>query len=322
MTTIEKTGIVNLTNLMVGDQVEGFFLVRSAEEGIASNQKPYLTLKLITKTGEIEGKIWGCTEEQKEQCKAEEIIKIRATVTEYKGVLQFNISKIRRATEEDGISVSDLLPVAPVDKQEVEREIIETVLSFKNTELRELTLKLYRKFREKFLVHVAAKSNHHNLISGLAYHTVSMLKLAKQIAPLYPMVNAELLYAGIILHDLGKTRELSDSFIAPDYTIEGSLLGHISIMASEVQQAANELIKEGVIKKESLIPSLLTHCILSHHGKLEFGSPVEPRIIEAELLHHIDMIDSRMYMIGNALQGGEKGQFVRVPALRRDFLVH
>lgn len=321
MTTITNVGIVDLKKIKEGDQVDGFFLVRSSESGVASNQKAFLTLLLGTKTGEIEAKIWSSTEEQKEFCSNGNLIKVRATVKEYNGKLQFTIMKVRPVIEEDGVTVEDLVETAPIDKKEVEKEIVETILSFKDVELRELTLKLFGKYRDEFLVHVAAKKNHHNMVSGLAWHTISMLHLAKRIAPLYPKVNEELVYASVILHDIGKVREIED-ILSPKFSVEGALLGHISIMVSEVQQAANELIQEGVIKPDSLIPTILASNIASHHGKLEYGSPVEPKTIEAELLHHIDMIDSRMNMISAALDGGTKGEFVKVPAMRRDFLVH
>lgn len=148
----------------------------------------------------------------------------------------------------------------------------------------------------------AATRNHHEFMSGLAYHVVSMLHLAKSIANLYPSLNTDLLYAGIILHDLGKVRELSGP-IDTEYTIEGKLIGHISIIASEIHQAANELGIEG----EEVM--LLEHIVLSHHGKGEWGSPKPPLLREAEIIHYIDNLDAKMNMMDRALQKVEPGQF-------------
>jgi 3'-5' exoribonuclease len=319
---LAEKNLLDINNIQVGEHVEGFFIVGSVQEGVASNQSPYLTLGLKNKSGDIEGKIWGVTKEQKEICQSGKIVKVRAMVTEYKGQLQLNINRVRSVTEEDGITLDDLTQTAPIDKEKVDNEIIKTILSFENEEIKEIVLRIYKKYQKQFLVHVAARSNHHHQIGGLAYHTSTMLELAKRIAPLYPMVNKDYLYAGIILHDLGKIKEISgENLVAPTYTTIGKLVGHITLMAMEVNEVAKELMKEGVISEDSMVPTLLIHCIESHHGQLEWGSPVEPMTIEAQLIHLIDMIDSRMNMISNALEGAEKESFVKVPALRREFYV-
>lgn len=316
---LENNGILDINKIQKGTQVDGFFIVSSVDEGVASNQSPYLTLILKNKTGEIEGKIWSVTDEQKEICKVGSVIKVRALVKEYRG-LQLNINLVRSVTDEDGITIEDLTPTAPIDKEQVDNEIIKTILEFKDEEIREIVLRIYKKYQNQFLTHAAAKSNHHNLIGGLAHHTSTMLEIAKRIAPLYPMVNTDYLYSIIILHDVGKIHELENP-IAPNYTTVGTLIGHITLMAMEVNEVANELKKEGIVKEESMVPTLLIHGIQSHHGQKEWGSPVEPMTIEAQLVHLIDMIDSRMNMIGNALEGTEKGTFTKVPALRREFYV-
>ncbi|MEX3623795.1 3'-5' exoribonuclease YhaM family protein [Viridibacillus arvi] len=321
MTNI-KEGIVDLKQIQKDKQVDGFFIISKAQGGIATNEKPFLTLTLRNKTGDIETKLWSVTAEQKEICHIGSIIKIRAMVQDYKGKFQLNISKIRSVSEQDDISSVDLAPTAPIDKRKVDDEIIQTILSFQNEEIKEIVLRIYKKYQKRFLVSFAAKVMHHACISGLAFHTSTMLEIAKRIAPLYPKINTDYLYATIILHDIMKPVELSESIVAPDYTLEGFLLGHITMITSEIKLVTEELIAEGLIKRDSLVPSILSSNCASHHGKGEWGSPVEPRTIEAELVHHIDMIDSRMYMIGQAVDGAEVNSVVEVKGLRRSFLAH
>ena len=152
----------------------------------------------------------------------------------------------------------------------------------------------------KLLLHPAAKTNHHEYAGGLLHHEVSMLDLAKQISSLYPSINKDLLYGGIILHDLGKIIELSGP-IATEYTLKGKLLGHISIIQTDIV----EIAKKHNIDEETV--TLLQHMILSHHGKLEYGSPVLPLILEAEVMYLIDNMDSKIVMINKALKDVEIG---------------
>lgn len=158
------------------------------------------------------------------------------------------------------------------------------------------------KHQSAFLLYPAATKNHHEYVSGLAYHVVSMLDLAKAIADFYPSLDKDLLYAGVILHDLGKVIELSGP-ISTSYTVEGNLLGHISIMVNEIGEAAKEL---GISGEEVVI---LQHMVLSHHGKPEWGSPKMPMVKEAEILHHIDNIDAKMNMLDRALERVKPGEF-------------
>jgi 3'-5' exoribonuclease len=173
----------------------------------------------------------------------------------------------------------------------------------KNPTLQRITRAFIKKYQENLLLYPAATKNHHEYVSGLAHHIVSMLGIARQIHQLYPEVNKDLLYAGIILHDLGKLRELS-GMVTTSYTIEGKLLGHIPIMVEEIGLMARELQIEG--EEEILI---LQHLILSHHGKAEWGSPKPPLVREAEILHLIDLMDAKMNMLNRALDKVKPGEF-------------
>lgn len=313
--------VVDIRSMEKGGQIDAFFILSNVSEGVATNQKPFLTVTLRNKTGEISGKIWDVKDDQKAVCNAGSIIKIRAVVQEYQGKPQLNIALVRDVVQDDDIELSDLAATAPVNTVDVDNEIIQTILSFKDNEVREIVSRIYQKYQAAFLTHFAAKSMHHAEISGLAYHTSTMLEMAKNIAHLYPLVNTDHLYATIILHDIMKTVELSDNPLAPSYTTEGFLLGHIVMITSEIKVVSEQLIEEGLIAKDSLIPVILTSNV-AYHGKGEWGSPVEPRTIEAELVHHLDMIDSRMYMIGQGIQGAEENTVVEVRSLRRSFLAH
>lgn len=171
-----------------------------------------------------------------------------------------------------------------------------------NPTIQRIVRAFIKKYQEELLIYPAASKNHHAYTSGLLHHIVSMLQLGKQIKVLYPQLNKDLLYAGIILHDLGKIQELS-GVVTTTYTTEGKLLGHIPIMVEEIGEIARELKVEG---EEILI---LKHLVLSHHGKAEWGSPTPPLVQEAEMLHFIDLIDAKMNILDRALNQIQPGEF-------------
>ena len=162
---------------------------------------------------------------------------------------------------------------------------------------------LYTKYDKEFYSYPAAKTNHHAFESGLAYHTATMVRLADAIGDIYPQLNKSLLYAGIMLHDLAKVIELSGPE-QTEYTVRGNLLGHISLIDSEIIKTVMELGIDDT--REEVV--LLRHVILSHHGLLEYGSPVRPRVMEAEIIHMIDNLDASMMMMTTALGLVDEGE--------------
>ncbi|MER2064386.1 MAG: HD domain-containing protein, partial [Alkalibacterium sp.] len=150
----------------------------------------------------------------------------------------------------------------------------------------------------------AAKTNHHAFMGGLAFHTVSMLRIARSLSEIYSDLDVSLLFSGIILHDVGKVVELSGP-TATDYTLEGKLIGHIVMINEDIVRACKEL----KIDEDHEDVLLLKHTVLAHHGELEYGSPVRPLIPEAEMIHYIDQIDAKMNMISSALRKTEPGEF-------------
>lgn len=288
--------------LGVGEQVDQFLLVKSCTKGVASNGKPFLTLILQDKSGVIEAKLWDVSREDEEMYIPETIVKISGEIQDFRGRIQLRIKHIRPATQADSVKISDFLESAPLTIEEMSSKITQYVFEMQNPNIQRITRHLLKKYQKPFMEFPAATKNHHDFVSGLAFHVVSMLDLAKSICQLYPSLDKDLLYAGIILHDLGKVMELSGA-IASSYTVEGNLLGHISIMVNEIGKAADEL----GIKGEEVI--VLQHLVLSHHGKAEWGSPKPPLIKEAEILHYIDNLDAKMNMMDRALQKVKPGEF-------------
>ncbi|MGZ4161475.1 MAG: 3'-5' exoribonuclease YhaM [Neobacillus sp.] len=286
----------------VGEQVELFLLIKSATKGTASNGKPFLTLILQDQSGEIEAKLWDANEDDEKSYAAQNIVKILGDIQNYRGKSQLKIRQIRRTGPSDSVKLDDFLETAPLSQDEMASRLTQYIFEMKNPNIQRITRHLIKKHQKAFLEFPAATKNHHEFVSGLAYHVVSMLDLAKGIASLYPSLDKDLLYAGVILHDMGKVLELSGP-VSTVYTIEGNLLGHITIMVNEIGKTAEEL---GISGEEVLI---LQHLVLSHHGKAEWGSPKPPLIKEAEILHYIDNLDAKMNMLDRALERVKPGEF-------------
>lgn len=293
----------------VGAQVELFLLIKNSTKGIASNGKPFLTLILQDQSGEIEAKLWDANEEDEKNYAPQSIVKILGDIQNYRGKSQLKIRQIRKSGPADSVKLEDFLETAPLSQDVMVSKLTQYIFDMKNPNIQRITRHLIKKHQKAFLEYPAATKNHHEFVSGLAYHVVSMLDLAKSIADLYPSLDRDLLYAGVILHDMGKVMELSGP-ISTVYTLEGNLLGHITIMITEIGKAAEEL---GINGEEVLI---LQHLVLSHHGKAEWGSPKPPLVKEAEILHYIDNLDAKMNMLDRALERVKPGEFTeRVFAL-------
>ncbi|TMN23022.1 3'-5' exoribonuclease YhaM [Lentibacillus cibarius] len=286
----------------IGDAFDDFILIKSSARGVASNGKPFLTLILRDATGEIEAKLWEITKEDEEVFIPEQIVRLTGEVNQFRGKPQLKIFSIRPSNASDGVQVDDFVAKAPVEKEVLMEKLTEAIFEMQNPSLQRMVRALVKKYQEGLLTYPAATKNHHEYVSGLLHHIVSMLSLAKELHTLYPETNKDLLYAGVILHDLGKVKELS-GVVTTSYTLEGKLLGHIPMMVEEIGNMAKELQIDG---EEVLI---LQHLILSHHGKAEWGSPKPPLIREAELLHLIDLVDARMNMLNRALDKVKPGEF-------------
>ncbi|TRZ35870.1 3'-5' exoribonuclease YhaM [Niallia circulans] len=296
---MDKKGVLHYD---VGDQFDSHLLIKSSARAMASNGKPFLTLIFQDKSGEIEAKLWDATDADEQIYQPETIVKINGDIQNYRGRMQLRIRQIKLVSQEESVRLSDFIETAPLESEEMQAKVNQYIFDMKNPNIQRITRHLVKKHQKAFFEYPAATKNHHEFVSGLAYHVVSMLDLAKAIAGLYPSLDTDLLYGGIILHDLGKVEELSGP-ISTSYTVEGNLLGHITIMVNEIGKAADEL---GIKGEEVMI---LQHLVLSHHGKAEWGSPKAPLIKEAEILHYIDNLDAKMNMLDRALERVKPGEF-------------
>lgn len=294
-----KKGIIHHA---VGTTFDGFLLIKDVQKGTASNGKPFLTLYLVDTTGEIDAKLWDVSKEDEEFFLPEKVVKVTGDVIDFRGKSQLRLKAIRLAQTSDNVRISDFLQKAPMTQEELQEKINDAIFSMTNPNIQRIVRAVVTKHQEKLYIYPAASKFHHAFVSGLAYHIVSMLEIGKSLCDIYPELNRDLLYAGIILHDIGKVEELSGA-VSTTYTVEGTLLGHIQMMVTEIADIAEEL----QIDSEEVL--VLQHLVLSHHGKPEWGSAKMPLIREAEILHLIDMIDAKMNMLNKALETTEPGEF-------------
>lgn len=297
---------VNIKDFKVGDKIEGVYLIKNIIMKVTnSNNKKYLDLTLSDKTGDINAKLWNLKEDFINEFAENTLVSVKGCVLSWQNSLQFKLESISNDFDKENINISDYVKCAPFDPLAMFDELFYIVSSFKNNDIRNILLEILNIKKEKLLYYPAAKSNHHSIKSGLLYHILSMIKLGDVICNLYTFVNRELLFAGIILHDIEKTEEMnaSELGIVSSYTVEGQLLSHLIQGITLVDRVCNKLNISGEIKM------LLEHMILSHHYEPEYGSPIKPMIIEAELLHYIDVIDARMYDMKKILDVMEEGCF-------------
>lgn len=277
----------------------------------------YASMLAYDGTDKIEAKMWKFTDDLREKLVSGEVYIVNGRMKDYQGKLQLNITDINRVSESDNIDLNDFYESAKIDGEELAKLINSYYAKIQNDFLKNITSVLLKKHFKAFFDYPAAVTMHHNYYHGLAYHTYSMLKLSDAYLDLYPFVNRDLVYSGIILHDLGKIIELSGPK-GTEYTKAGKLLGHISIGANEVYSTACDL---GIEKTEEILN--LIHIILSHHGELEYGSPKQPSTPEAMLVHLLDFSDSRMASLEPEVIKTKKGEYTQQLSAfeRRNFYI-
>lgn len=286
------------------EQLSLFLLIKSAEEKKTRNNKPYLAFVFQDTSGEITANFWDATPKDVEQYKAGQVIKVEGKREEYNGSPQLRIKNLRLAQDDEPSNPDLYVERAPMNKDKMTEAFNQAIFDITNANLNRIVRFIMKKYQRDFFLSPAAKKNHHAYLGGLAYHTMSMLKIARVIVSNYDELSPSLLFAGIILHDVAKVVELSGP-TATEYTLEGKLIGHIVLIHDEISKACHELkIDES---HEDVL--LLKHLVLAHHGELEFGSPVRPQIPEAEIIHYIDQIDAKMNMMQSALRKTEPGEF-------------
>ncbi len=288
----------------IDENVDLFLLIKNADERVAKNNKKFIAFTFQDKSGQMDAMYWDASEEDIETFQSGRVVKVKGKRELYQNRPQLKIFSIYLAEETEPSDPELYIETAPLSKEEMMKEITETLESITNANIHAIVRYLLNKHHKEYFMAPAAKRLHHAYAGGLAYHTISMLQLAKLIVKQYERVDPSLLYGGLILHDLGKIKELSGP-ISTDYTLEGNLVGHIVIIAEEIGKACQELdIDE---QEEDVL--LLKHMVLSHHGQLEFGSPVRPRLLEAEILSAIDDLDASIFMVEDAISRTEPGEY-------------
>lgn len=273
-------------------------LVVNCSNGITTTGSRYLNILFQDESKQIDGRKWDASDEDVKVFNAGNIVEVEADVINYRNELQL---KVLRGKVAEDIDPSKFVTSAPVSKTDLQAKFLKYIDDIKDSDVSAIVKDIINDVYLSFFNYPAAVKNHHEYVSGLAHHTVTMLDLASGICDIYPDLDRDILFGGVILHDIGKIEELSGS-ILPKYTLKGKLVGHISIMQAKVEEVATRL----EIKSE--VPILLQHMILSHHGKLEYGSPVLPLTKEAEVLATIDNLDARLNMINKALGNIEEGE--------------
>lgn len=282
-----------------GMHVSDVYLCKTKQIALTKNGKEYGSLNLQDKTGTVDAKIWELNSPGINEFSAMDYVFVDADVTVFQGQFQLNVKRIRRADENE-YRPSDYLPVTAKDVKTMHHELVQYITTIRNENLRKLAAGFFMNdaaFIKEFCAHSAAKSVHHSFVGGLLEHTLSVVKMCDYFCKQYPALNRDLLLTAAMFHDIGKTKELS-SFPENDYTDEGQLVGHIIIGAQMVTEQIRTI--PGFPKK---LENELIHCILAHHGELEYGSPKKPALIEALALNLADNADAKLETFTEILEG-------------------
>jgi 3'-5' exoribonuclease len=295
-------------DLNSGDEITSYFLVKDKSLRTDSRGKQYLDLLLGDKTGEISAKKWDVPDSELEaigRITRGTIIKVRAAVTEWNGGKQLKILKIRHTGAEDVLDKNDYFRAAPEDAGDMYAYISARADQIADADFKAVAQRVLADNKEKLLYYPAASKNHHAEFAGLLWHMKRMLMMAERMTEVYKYLNADILFCGVIIHDIEKIKEMDsdENGIVSEYTFEGVLLGHLIQGAALISRLAKEL---GLSEEKTI---MLEHMMISHHYEPEFGSPKRPMFPEAEALHYLDMLDSKMYDFEYALSGVAPGGF-------------
>lgn len=288
-----------INELREGEKISGIYLCKHKQAAVTKNGKPYENLILQDKTGTIDGKIWEPNSLGIDEFEPLDYIDVVGDVTSFQGSLQVSIKRARKAGEGE-YEPGNYLPVSDKNVDTMYQELLGFAAQVKNPYLHRLLVSFFQedeKFVRAFKGNSAAKTVHHGFIGGLLEHTLSVVKLCQYYCRTYPILNRDLLITTAMLHDIGKTKELSP-FPKNDYTDDGQLLGHIMMGAEMIHDKAREI--PGFPEK---LESEVKHCILAHHGELEYGSPKKPALAEAVALNLADNTDAKMETLTEIFNG-------------------
>lgn len=282
-----------------GDRISEIYLCKFKQSAVTKNGKPYENVILQDKSGTMDAKIWDPYSAGIEDFDTLDFIEVFGDIVSFQGACQVNVKRIRRCNEGE-YDPAEYLPVSKKDIGQMYGQLKGLIASLENPFCKQLLEKLFvedQDFAKKFCNSSAAKTVHHGFVGGLLEHTLSVTKLCDYYCSQYPILKRDLLLTAAMCHDIGKTRELSP-FPENDYTDIGNLLGHIVIGSEMVSDVAKQI--------PGFPPTLLgelKHCILAHHGELEYGSPKKPALVEAEALNFADNTDAKMETFTELLEG-------------------
>lgn len=285
-----------LNTIKPGEQVRETYMAKEVKTAVTKNDKEYWNVTLQDKSGTVNAKVWDPSSPGIEEFSSLDYINIVADSQEYKGQLQLIIRQASKVSPK-GINTADYLPCSEYDIDEMYSELMNLVDSVKTWYYHDLLMSFFgdERFKKSFCRSSAAKSVHHNFVGGLLEHTLSVARVCNFFAKHYTFLDRDLLVTAAICHDIGKIYEFSP-FPENDYTDQGNLLGHIVIGTMMVRDHMNQIEGFPQSKKDEL-----EHCILAHHGKLDFGSPKRPSICEAMALYYADDVDAKMQTMKQAI---------------------
>lgn len=287
-----------IETLREGERINEIYLCKSKQAALTKSGKPYDNVLLQDKTGTLDAKIWDPGSVGIDEFDALDYVAVTGDVTSFQGNLQLSIKRVRKVGEGE-YEPENYLPVSDKDIDEMYQEMMGYIASVKNPYLSRLLHMFFddAAFAKAFKFHSAAKSVHHGFVGGLLEHTVSVTRNCNYFAQNYPFLNRDLLLTAAMFHDIGKLKELS-TFPANDYTDAGQLLGHIMIGAEWIGEKIREI--DGF---PEVLANELKHCILAHHGELEYGSPKKPALVESLALSFADNLDAKMETVREVLAG-------------------
>lgn len=297
--TVQEESMKYIESLREGDRVSDIYLCKYKQTAMTKNGKAYENVILQDKTGTIDAKIWDPHSGGIDEFEAMDYVDIMGDVSNFQGTLQLSIKRVRRAQEGE-YNPQDYLPVSEKDTDEMYRELQMILGTVENSYLKQLLDMYFVKnegFEKAFKFHSAAKAVHHGFVGGLLEHTLGVVKLCDYYCGQYPLLNRDLLLTAAAFHDIGKLKELS-TFPENDYTDDGQLLGHI-FMGTELVRASIRRIPNFPKR----LSGELCHCILAHHGELEYGSPKKPALMEAVALTMADNTDAKMESFKEIIKG-------------------
>lgn len=287
-----------------GEHLSVNLLVNGCTRGVTNNGAPYLSLVLQDSSKSIEAKLWDVKPEVEKEITVGKVFTFNLEINKYKGNLQAKVISVLPVPSNE-VNMEDFVFKSPISKDDLINTIQAGINSINNQIIAKIVTAVLKHYDTDVYEYPAAAKIHHNFIGGLATHTSGMLKVAEALCEIYPSVNKDYLIAGVIIHDLGKIEEYT-SPVVTEYTTQGKLLGHISIMDARLLEIGKELKVEDT---EELL--LLRHMVLAHHGQYEYGSPVRPETLEAELLFMIDNIDAKTNILTKALDEIKEGEFTQ-----------